>query len=580
MENQDNVYYSPQQGNTQYVPQKKVYPPFTKKDGVFALLSLVAAFLAVDFALFKGFNIGFSIAYFAVFVITTAYLFKGANKKSAFSLICGALSLSGAVTFALFDNKLINAIMFFLVFGLYAVYTVGISGTFTKPQGSFKMLGDLALSVFNAIPGLGEAFGSMKATSKKNKSVIQALIGFAVAVPFLGVIIPLLASSDAAFEGLIKKIVENIGIYIAELALALIIAPVFFSFLFCKTKSPQNKPSKNNAHRILSNPLSVTFLSVISVTYIVYLFSQLAYFFSAFKGILPDDYHYTASAFARRGFYEMFAICAINVAIISLVSIFTKRKRAKLSPAVKVLSLFISLFSVLLVVIAMQKMRLNISIYGLSNNRVLVCTLMVMLLIIIAFFIVHIFTPKVSYMQPIIVICSAMFIALSFANIDALCADYNIRAYQSGKIKTLDTVNIRKSSDSAVPYLIDLAKSEDKVISNSAKTQLTMYVNTNGYLEFERELDKYVGIKIDSDVFDFRRYNRARNTAYTMLRDYYASLDENGRKPMNELDRMYREYSYDDWDDAFIDSSHDNYELYYYYNPKTGLYDKTKKQTW
>ena len=588
-QNQNGVLYTPPVNNNQpaqpaaytpYVPTPKVYDPMTKKDAVFALLSLLTAFIMVDFAFFKSFNLGFTIAYALLFAVTTAYLWKRTVKKTVFPLICGALSLAGAVTFTLFDNTIVNAIMVFLVFGLYVIYALGVSGTFTKSQGNFKLLIDMAMSLFGSITGLSEVIGSAKAGSKKNKNIIQALIGFAIAVPFLCVIIPLLSSSDAAFEGLVTKLIENIGVYLTEMVIAIIIVPFLFSFLFARTKQPEKSGGKKNAHRVLSNPLSVTFLAMISVTYVVYLFSQLAYFFSAFKGILPEDYHYTASAFARRGFYEMFAICAINVAIISLVSILTKRAKGKLSPAIKILSLFISLFSVLLVVVAMQKMRLNISIYGLSNNRVLVCTLMVMLLIIIAFFILHIFAPKVSYMQPIIVICSAMFMALSFANIDALCADYNIKAYQSGRIETLDTVNIRKSSDSAIPYLIELAKSDDEVISNSAKTQLAIYINNNGYLELERKLDKYIGIKIDSDVFDFRYYNKARNDAYTMLRDYYASLDEKGKKPINELDRMYREFSYDDWDDKFIDSSHEDYELYYSYNPKTGLYDKVKKQTW
>jgi hypothetical protein len=86
---------------------------------------------------------------------------------------------------------------------------------------------------------------------------------------------------------------------------------------------------------------AVSFLTVISLTYLVYLFSQLAYFFSAFNGFLPEGYTRTASAFARRGFFEMFAICAINILIISIISAFSKREGGKPSLAVRLLSLFI-----------------------------------------------------------------------------------------------------------------------------------------------------------------------------------------------------------------------------------------------
>ena len=562
-----------------YLPVKKTYKPFEKKDTAFVFLSLFAAFLIVDFALFHGFNIGFTIAYFVLFAVSNVYLWKKETKKSLFSLACGAISLAGAVTFGLFDNLLINAIMFVLIMGLYAFYVLGISDTFKRKQGSFKVIIDLFSSVFiDTVGGLENVIGSAKATSKKNKKFINSLIGIAIAIPFLVVIIPLLIQSDAAFEGLVDKIIKNIGIYLLELAIAVVATPFLFSYLFNRKNAGNIAEPSGKSARVFIPTISISFLSVISVTYIVYLFSQLAYFFSAFKGILPEDYHYTASVFARRGFYEMFAVCVINVAIISAVGILTKREKGRLSPVIKALSCFISLFSVLLVVIAMQKMRLNISIYGLSVNRVLVCTLMIMLLLMIAFFILHIFAPKISYMQPIIIICSALFVALSFANIDALCADYNIRAYQSGKIEMLDTVAIRKSSDSAIPYLIELAKSDDEVISNSAKNQLVMYVENKSDLSFVK--GNKVAVNNKNKAYDFRRYNKARIEAYNGVVDYLNNLDDKEKKPVDKMISMWNNYEYYNDGDYFEDYSNDNYTLIYHYNPKTGNYDKVKKQNW
>ena len=562
-----------------YAPVKKTYKPFEKKDTVFVFLALLAAFLIVDFAVFHGFNIGFTIAYFALFLITSIYLWKKDVKKKIFPLACGALSLAGAVTFSLFDNMLINAIMFFLVMGLYAIYALGISDSFRRNQGSFKVIIDLFSSAFiDTIGGLENVIGSAKATSKKNKKFINALIGIGIAIPFLVVIVPLLVQSDAAFEGLVTKIIKNIGIYLIELAIAVLATPFLFSYLFNrKYAKKENEPSGKSA-RVFMPTISISFLSVISVTYIIYLFSQLAYFFSAFKGILPEDYHYTASAFARRGFYEMFAVCVINVIIISAVGILTKREKGRLSPVIKALSCFISMFSVLLVVIAMQKMKLNISIYGLSVNRVLVCTLMIMLLVMIAFFIIHIFAPKLSYMQPIIIICSALFVALSFANIDARCAEYNINAYKSGKIEMLDTVAIRNSSDSAVPYLIGLAESDDEAISNSAKNQLVLYVENKSDLSFVKGNKAAVNNK--NKAYDFRRYNKARIDAYNGVRDYINGLEGEDKQPIDRMLVMWNKYEYDSDGDFFEDYSNEDYRIIHHYNPKTGNYDKTEKKSW
>ncbi|MBQ9517312.1 MAG: DUF4173 domain-containing protein [Eubacterium sp.] len=568
--------YYPQQNYRPYVPQKKVYKPFEKKDNLFFFLTLLASFLMLDFGLFKGVKLGFTIAYLVLFEITTVYLWKKSLKKSLFSLSCGVLSVAGAFTFSLYDNLLVNSIMFMLVFGLYGFYVLGISGCFTRKQGNFKVLFNLGYSVFiQPFEGLINVIGSAHATSKKNKRLIYTIIGVAIALPVLGIVIPLLVKSDAAFEALVGKIIKNLGIYIAEIVLAVIATPFLFSYFYNKrAEVEQKKPMKNDAHRFVVSPISIAFLSTVSLTYVVYLFSQLAYFFDAFRGILPADYEYTASAFARRGFYEMFAVCVINVLIISAVNAFTKKDGGKMSPAVKALSCFISLFSVLLIVISMQKMKLNISIYGLSANRVLVSTLMVMILIMIAFFILHIFAPKISYFQPIILICSAMFIALSFANIDARCAEYNIKAASENRIEMLDTQTIRKSSGAAIPYLIDVAKGSDKVAANSAKTQLLIYIKDSEYLEFDNNKDK---VKFTGSS-DFRSYNISRAGAYKGVCDYYNSLGETEKKQAKDFINMYENSWYNEEENCYESYQIDDNgtQTVYRYNPKTGLYDKTE----
>ncbi len=576
-------YIPPAQGapqspqGTPYQPliaPQKTYKPFAKKDGIFLLLTLALSLMFVDFVLFhgKGFGLGITVTFIALFAVSTAYLWKRSVKKSFFSLACGVLSLAGALTFTLFDNLLINGIMLVLVCGLYAVYVLGISGTFTKPQGSFKMLFDLFGCVLvQPFTGLDKVKGAAKATSKNNKKITQSLLGIAIAIPFVAVIVPLLASGDAAFEGLVKQVLTNFGIYALEVVLALIGTPFLFSFLFSKRDAGTPQSSGGTNTRVLTGAAAISFLSVISVTYVIYLFSQLAYFFSAFKGILPEGYQYTASAFARRGFYEMFVICVINIVIIAGIGILTKRTTRGAVRAVKGLSVFISLFSVLLIATAMQKMKLNISIYGLSVNRVLVSVLMLMLLVMIAFFILHIFAPKVPYMQSIILICSVLFIALSFANPDALCTRYNINAYQSGKIEMLDVKAIRQSSDSAVPYLVQLTGEKDDAIANQAKNQIAVLVKNHAHFDFDKSREH---ITADNALSDFRSYNMARSEAYTALKGFYDKLSDEEKLSMLMLLQMYDDYDYDAEEDCFTGDSGNDEIKHYYYNPKTGLYDK------
>lgn len=555
-----------------YVPNmtvKKQYKPFEKKDFAFLFIFFVASFAMANLAIFGGFHLGFTIAYFVLFCASTAYLFDKSKGVSLFTVLCGILSLAGSVTFAIFNDYFVNFIMFILVCGLYVAYTLGLSKAFMYNVGSFKMLIDMAKDVLvHPFMSLGDVFGGIKASANKNKKPLSSIAGVAIALPFVIVLGTLLMQSDVAFESLVTKIFKNIGIYIFQVIIAFVVTPYLFSNAYSKRKG-LNREVYGKDFKIKSAPVSacVSFLGMISVLYVVYLVSQLAYFFSAFKGILPDDYKYTASAFARRGFFEMFAICVINVIIISVVCAIVKKR----SGWIKTLSCFISLFSVLMLVTAMQKMKLNMSIYGLTKNRVLVAVFMLMMFVVIAFFILHIFVPKLSYMQPIIVICSCIFIAMSFADIDYQIAKYNVDAYNSGAIDTLDMDTIGDLSDSAVPYLVELTESEDEEIAKRALRICGELYATN-YKDYFRAENK--------SKHSFKDYSYKNSQAVLALDDAKRSEDIAKTSVFYNTTEEDSEYWYDEDGDYYEHYSYDNTGTQYHYNKKTGLYDIEKSITY
>ena len=181
---------------------------------------------------------------------------------------------------------------------------------------------------------------SVASSYSKSKNIKSIVLGIAVSIPVLVVVIPLLASGDAAFSGLLTKAFENIGIYVAELFAATAVAAYMIPYFVVKNKRLGIREVKQrNYNGVISPSLITTFLSIISVTYLVYLFSQLAYFFSAFSGFLPDGYKFTESEYARRGFFEMFAICVINFIIVTLAGMLSKKNgKGKKPLPVKALS--------------------------------------------------------------------------------------------------------------------------------------------------------------------------------------------------------------------------------------------------
>lgn len=573
---QGNVYYqTPALSSMNQNKTPKI--TLSKRDLVFALIFLAVSFVIVDFVFFHGFNLGFTIAFALLFIVLTVYLFDKRNRASVFSYICGAMSLAGSVTFSIYKDTLINTIMAFLVCALFGIYICGIGGVFRHKEGSWKMLADALKSVFiSPFSNASDITGAYGKAMSKNKISKNIIIGIVLALPVLLVIIPLLVSSDAAFENLVKLVIKNIGIYLLEIALAALITPYVIFYAVSKKygKKIEGSLKSNTGRGIIQSPVTVSFLSVISVTYVVYLFSQLAYFFSAFSGILPKGYTYTASVYARRGFFEMFAICVINMIIIALSNILTKKVKGKIPASVKALSAFILCFTVLILITAMQKMKLNIEIFGMSKNRILVSVFMLMIMVIIAFYLVHIFLPKVSYMQPIILICSAMFIALSYSNVDAHIVQYNADAYSSGKIDSLDVDYINNLSDSALIYALELADCDDHMVSKKAKSIIAQrIINIDEQVLNLSDVDDYsydINYKPDSD---FRTYNYSSDKVCRELEKYYNNLSADDRK------KLITQYKFDNGD-YYYNEENDTYEFYgddyyneYSYNAKSDMYE-------
>lgn len=579
--NNVNYYYAP----AQEMPAEEKIPStetkkkfdFSKKDFIFSLIFTVLSIIGVDFVMLHGLNLGFTIVFYLLFMVSTFYLFDAKRNPSVFTCICGVFSLASALTFTLYHDIMMNAFMLILTFGLFTVYTCGMSGVFTCNEGSCKIVFDMLSGIFvKPFSNFGGVMKSFFAGFSKKGNAKNTIIGIVIALPVLLVVVPLLVSGDAAFGGLINMIFKNVGIYLIELFVALIIAPYLISYFVVKSKRLDLKAGSRGFQGAVAPSVAISFLSVISVTYVVYLFSQLAYFFSAFSGILPSGYTLTESEFARRGFFEMFAVCVINFIIVTLATVLTKRdKNYKVPLTVKILSAFVILFSMVMLITAMAKMKLNIEIFGLSKNRVLVSVFMLMMLVAIVFYIIHIFAPKFGYMQGIVIICSAMLCALSFCNLDAQIAKYNVEKYLSGELESVDVSYLYSLSDSAYPYILELDGADDHLVTKDVKRYAAKIIREDydTYLH-QTLIDNYTADITCSPSDDFREYNKTKSDTVRIFAYYYNSLDEDKRKNLIDqykLDESY-DYTYDEVDDAYYKWDN-NYCSKYQYVEKNDRYE-------
>ena len=216
------------------------------------------------------------------------------------------------------------------------------------------------------------------------------LLGLLLAIPALAIILPLLVRSDAAFEGLIgRSVLANAAELIPTVLFGLMLfLPAYARPVALIHDDPEPSPAKPGRFP----PVTLhTFLGAVSFVYLLYLFSQLAYFFSAFRGILPEGY--TQAEYARRGFFEMCALCSINLLMV-IIAIGQVRREPKTPWLTKALCLFILVFSLVLAVCSASKMGMYIGAYGLTRLRVLTSVFMVCVAVALVCVAIWILAPR------------------------------------------------------------------------------------------------------------------------------------------------------------------------------------------
>lgn len=468
-----------QQAAPQQAVPSQPYPPvvitkrpaqsFDRRDAVFAVLALALGAFTYEFAIQNEFRSGLTAAHFLMLIIGTVYFGKSRRRISPYPVFCGIASLALGSLFSIVNSELLALCFAAMVF-TEIVYFFSIWGQPRHPLGSYSTVFDfLRYSVFLPLSKLTEPFRAfLNKSGKKLKKTPKILLGALIALPVLCVVVPLLISSDAAFEGLMLAVWEDIMEIIARIIVTLLIFVFVFSFMFAVNKKldvTETAPLKINTH-IADSTVVNTALLLLSFIYAVYMLSQLSYFFSAFSGLLPEDF--TFAEYARRGFFEMCAIAAVNLGLMFLSLVLSKYRDKKISKLTKALCLFIGAFSILLIATSFSKMYMYISQYGLTRLRVITSAFMVVLLLVFVYTVIRIFKARFPYMKFAVVTACIVLFSLTLADVDRCVAKFNIYAYRSGITEELDMDMLGWLGSGSTPELMKLIDDENDKIKYDA----------------------------------------------------------------------------------------------------------------
>ena len=467
---------------------------------------------------------GFSTAviYFGFFTVATVYIVTKRKTFSKEAILPGALALFTAVSYIIHGDEAHFIFTFLMLIYLSGSYCVKMVGEAKDTYGSYFYLlevwrSEVAVPTKNAFLPLRSVQTLAKAPEDERKKISSKTLGIIggalLSIPVICLVVPLLIDGDAAFGSLATTAVDKIGEFfekifshmdlpVIEAFLALFVAPYIYNVMFCFRHgvTDEKRKEKNESYknlRIIPSNVFAGFLGVISLVYVVYLLSQLAYFFSAFTGKLPDGSTITVASYARRGFFEMVAVAVINLAVIGITVLFSKRNESRISRMIKGFDLFLCGFTLVIVMTSISKILLYIAEYGLTHKRLYVFVADLILLVAFAMVTVRLFKKNFPYMKVILAFSCSMITLMSLVGTDSLIANYNVEMNLRGNLKTVDVDQLEDMGLPALKPLHKLSQNEkegDKILNYRVKEAVAnvFYYNAVCYCTPEEYMEKGV----------------------------------------------------------------------------------------
>ena len=484
--------------------EQRMYPPLPaaprhpvgRRELIFGAALLICCVFLWNCILYGGFQLGFAIGCIAVTACSGWYLRACGHRFDGYGTALLLLAVIITAGFARSSDGFVKFVMLlFLLLAENLSFCLGAGQNRRAPGGigslldaprAFFMLGIGGMSA--STRGLNDARKNAGSAGKRGGA---ALLGILLALPVIALLVTLLMKADAAFEGLMDLLPEPDW---QEPIESLLLGGFACWILFSRGLGlhfSEKKAAKTSRFSGIS-PITVNILmGSVCLVYTVYLLSQLAYLSGGLSGILPEEY--TMAQYARRGFFEMAWLSAINLGLMCLAMGLVEKKDPRLT---KIFCLFLGLVTLFLITTASAKMFLYIGSYGLTRLRVLTQVIMVWLAITTVLVGIWLIRPKFAYMKAVILAALVLGAAVLWVDVDTQVARYNVRAYQSGALETVDMAHLRSLGYGAVPYIEELTRDSDPEVAEAAAEYL-----------------RYRSVGID----DFRGWNWSKAAAAEIL---------------------------------------------------------------
>ena len=425
--------------------------PIQGIDIFFSLLSVGLAYFLIQ--VFTVTNGGLWLTVLAV-VASSCVLFYFKNKRvplkrSQLGYLLYFLLL--ATSFSLVENSgwLLPNFLFLILSFMYWILV--LSGARRENQLTGSVFFELVQGLFvRPFSDFWDTMASYKPFGKGKKRLNDVTLGLVISLPILVIVLSLLSGADSLFGELLQTIFHvlstNVWQYFIQLLVAIPLGFYFFLYVFQNQRKGRMKP-KTTSRVNGSTVLFLTILSVFIIVYCLFFTTAVVGYFrvrsSAPTGSVLSDY-------ARTGFFQLLVVALINVSIFLIIKAFSQEKTI-----IKSALTLIGIETMGLILLALAKMYLYITAFGLTNLRYNTTWFMWVLLVCVVLFIASLW-KSFNYLRLTIIFVACCILGISYRNTGNDITSYNYEKYRVGELKELDLSVFESVGIGGVPTAIKI----------------------------------------------------------------------------------------------------------------------------
>ena len=445
--------------------------------------------------LFYGNKIGISILIFTILSEILIFYIINKNKKirnkNGFLLLIPILLLSS--TYLIFANKIFYIINIFVIIILnILMYAIVIN---KKGYLEDYIYNSISL-VKNTILGLKDGVEHTKNETKehikikksnKNPNMKKIMFSILTVIVVVSIVIGLLASADSVFASiftnLAKLVLDNINIIsiinlVIRIAIIILTYMLILSFVIKLKKEYFRQERKiksyNNRYAFTIKLL----LIALNIVYLIFCFIQIESLFT--KNNQSENFDY--ANYARTGFFQLMFVSFINFVVILMSNKFNENKET----SIKILNLFLVIFTIIIAISSMYRMHMYQLEYGLTYLRMFVYIILITEIIMFIPIIIYIFNEKFDFLKYVFIICLFIYCGINFMQMENLIIDYNLNKKAKTNPIDYDYINKIASADSYELLENELEKSDLNILNKfNLKLKLLQIVNDSQNMKWQ-----------------------------------------------------------------------------------------------